>query len=141
MTDPGSVCPANWTLHTFPVRGCWQTLTASYMCHSAFYFASGKSYSRVSGRILAYQVGFTSIDSANVDGVLVTRGPAGSRQHIGTFAAALYDEDPNYNSYYNCPCTDTRYSRPYHLRSFIKNNHFCDTTAANSFPTHVVIFK
>ena len=64
----------------------------------------------MSGRILAYQVGFTSIDSAHVDGVLVTSGPAGSRQHIGTFAAALYDEDPNYNSYYNCPCTDTRYS-------------------------------
>ena len=95
----------------------------------------------MSGRILAYQVGFTSIDSAHVDGVLVTSGPAGSRQHIGTFAAALYDEDPNYNSYYNCPCTDTRYSRPYHLPSFIKNNYFCDTRNPGPGGWYYVLFR
>ena len=139
MTDPGSVCPTNWTLHTSPVRGCGQTQTASYTCDSAFFSVSGQSYSRVCGRILAYQAGLTdsfyvsafagrtSIDSAYVDGASVTHGPAGSRQHIRTFAAALYDEDPYYSPYLNFFCTNTRYNWPYQLPSFIQNNYFCDT--------------
>ena len=139
MRDPAAVCPTNWTLHTSPVRGCGQTQTASYTCDSAFFSVSGQSYSKVCGRILAYQVGSTnafhtsiaagrtSIDSAYVDGVSVTHGPAGSRQHIWTFAAALYDEDPNYYPSYNCLCTNTRYNWPDQLPSFIQNNYFCDT--------------
>ena len=62
-----------------------------------------------------------------VDGVSVTHGPAGSRQHIWTFAAALYDDDPNYCVPCNCPCTNTRYNWTYNIPSFIQNNYFCDT--------------
>ena len=139
MTDPGSVCPTNWTLHTSPVRGCGQTQTAIYSCDSAFFSVSGQSYSRVCGRILAYQVGSpnafhtsirtgrTSIDSAYVDGVSVTHGPVGSRQHIWTFATALYHDDPSYLSDHTCLCTNTRHSWPYQLPSSIQNNYFCDT--------------
>ena len=47
MTDPGSVCLTNWTLHTSPVRGCGQTQTASSTCDSAFFSVSSQSYSRV----------------------------------------------------------------------------------------------
>ena len=139
MTDPGSVCPTNWTLHTSPVRGCGQTHTGYYTCDSTFLAVSGQRYSRVCGRILAYQAGSTdafqnsvsagrtSVDSAYVDGVSVTHGPVGSRQHIWTFAAALYEDDPSYNPTVNCPCTNTRYDWPYQLPSFIQNNYFCDT--------------
>ena len=140
MRYPGSVCPTNWTLHTSPVRGCGQTQTALNTCDSAFFSVSGQNYySRVCGRILAYQAGSTdafhgsvsagraSIDSAYVDGVSLTHGPAGSRQHIWTFAAALYEEDPNYYPNHNCLCTNTRYNWPYRLPSFIQNNYFCDT--------------
>ena len=37
MTDPRSVCPTNWTLHTSPVRGCGQTQTPSYTFDSSFF--------------------------------------------------------------------------------------------------------
>ena len=139
MRDPGSICPTNWTLHTSPVRGCGQTQIGYYTCDSTFFTVSSQNYSRVCGRILAYQVGSTdafhssvslgriSIDSAYVDGVSVTHGPVGSRKHIWTFAAALYDEDPSYQFNHNCFCTNTRYSWPYQLPSFIQNNYFCDT--------------
>ena len=67
MTYPGSVCPtSNWTLHTSPVRDCGQTQTASYSCDSAFFSVSGQSYSRVCGRILAYQAGSTDAFHASV---------------------------------------------------------------------------
>ena len=136
MTDPGSVCPTNWTLHTSPVRGCGQTQTD---CASAFFSARNLKYSRVCGRIQAYQKGktdafhnsvsfeITSIDSTYVDGVSVTHGSAGSRQHIWTFAAAHYDENLMYQSDLNCLCTNTRYNWSYQLPSFIQNNYFCDT--------------
>ena len=134
MTDPGSVCPTTWTLHTSPVRGCGQTQTDYYTCDSAFFSVSGQNYSTVCGRILTYQAGSTdafhssvynirtSIDSAYVDGVSVTHGPARSRQHIWTFAAALYAKDPVYLPDQNCRCTNTRHSWSYQLPSFIQNN-------------------
>ena len=137
MTDTGSVCPANWTLSTSPVRGCGRTRVAT--CDSAFYPVSGQSYSRVCGRILAYPAGstdaffysvisgITSIDSVYVDGVSVTHGPVGSRQHIWTFAAARYDDTSSYSPPSNCLCTNTRYDWPYQLPSFIQNNYFCDS--------------
>ena len=90
------------------------------------------------GRILGYQKGTTEAfynsvsasytsKSEYVDGVSVTHGPIGSRQHIWTFTTALYKDDPNYNPLWNCPCTNTRHSWPYQLPSFIQNNYFCDT--------------
>ena len=138
MRDPGSVCPTNWILHTSPVRGCIRISPSSFSCDSAIFSARGQSYSRVCGRILAYQRGSTdafwntfrshsSIESAYVDGLSLTHGPVGSRQHIWTFAAAHYDDIPNYNPIYNCACTNTHYNWFYQLPSFIKNNYFCDT--------------
>ena len=105
MRDPGSVCPTNWILHTSPDRGCIRIRTTSPSCDSAIFSARGQSYSRVCGRILAYQRGSTdafwnsfrshsSIESAYVDGLSLTHGPVGSRQHIWTFAAAHYDDIP-----------------------------------------------
>ena len=109
MKNPGSVCPTNWTLHTSPVRGCGGTTATTFSCDSEVFSARGQSYSRVCGRILGYQKGatdafwnalyfsYTGIESAYVDGLLLTHGPAGSRQHIWTFTTALYDDDPSYN--------------------------------------------
>ena len=140
VRDPGSVCPTSWTLRTSPVRGCSRSITTStFSCASAKFSARGQRYSRVCGRILGYQKGtteafynsvsasYTSIESAYVDGVSVTHGPIGSRQHIWTFTTALYKDDPSYNPLWNCPCTNTRRSWPYQLPSFIQNNYFCDT--------------
>ena len=57
----------------------------------------------------------------------MTHRQTGSRQHLWTFAEAFYDENPNYHSDYNCPCTKTHYNWHYQLLSFIHNSYFCDT--------------
>ena len=91
MTDPGSVCPTNWTLHTSPVTGCGRTKATFFSCDSAIFSARGQNYSRVCGRILGCQKGttdtfansvgasHTSIKSAYVDRLSLTHGPVGSR--------------------------------------------------------------
>ena len=138
MSDPSATCLSDWTAHSSP-RGCGRTVADAHACDSTIFPICGLSYSSVCGRILAYQrgstdafynslnLGRTSIDSAYVDGISVTHGPVGSRQHIWTFASAIFEEDPSYQTRWNCACTNTRYNWPHQLPSFIQNNYFCDT--------------
>ena len=131
MSDPNQQCPSNWTLTTSPVRGCGRSSAGYYTCDSSFYPVLGRTYSSVCGRVLAYQRGFgagftaalydgmNTTDSSYISGVSLTHGPAGSRQHIWTFAAALDEQDPRYNGRYNCPCTNTNVTWPYQVPSFI----------------------
>ncbi len=46
---------------------------------------------------------------------------------IRSFASALYEEDPSYQTIWNCACTNTQNNWPHQLPSFIQNNYFCDT--------------
>ena len=139
MSDPNQQCPSNWTLTTSPVRGCGRSSAGSRACDSSFYPVLGRTYSLVCGRVLAYQrgvgVGFytalyegrNTTDATYVSGVSLTHGPDGSRQHIWTFAAALDEQDPQFDGRYNCPCTNTNVTWPYQVPSFIGNDYICDT--------------
>ena len=70
-------------------------------CKSVIFSSGGQSYSRVCGRVNAYQKGSTdafqfssnsrTLEEIYVDGVSLTHGAPGSRQHIWTFAAAYYE--------------------------------------------------
>ena len=104
------------------------------------FLSNGASYSHVCGRINALQKGnvdafFNSVDSprlgledAYVGGVSVTHGTAGSRQHVWTFAAVLYETDPNFVHTRNvCPCTNTNINWSYQIPSFIGNSYFCES--------------
>ena len=64
----------------------------------------------------------------------MTHGPAGSRQHIWTFAATLDEQGRDGYRRYNCPCTNTNVTWPYQVPSFIGNDYFCDT--GNRGPRH-----
>ena len=75
--------------------------------------------------VFGYNLG--TIDTAYLSGVSLTHGPAGLRQHIWSFVGAIYEQDPNYLTYLNCPCTNTNISWPHQVPSFINNNYFCDT--------------
>ena len=145
MSDPNQQCPSNWTLTTSPIRGCGRSSAGYYTCDSSFYPVHGRTYSSVCGRVLAYQrgraLGFyaalqterNTTESAYMSGVSLTHGPAGSRQHIWTFAATLDEQNPTYRLY-NCPCTNTNVTWPYQVPSFIGNDYFCDT--GNRGPGH-----
>lgn len=141
MTDPDQQCPPNWRLITSPVRACGRlTSTFGPSCDSAVFPSNGVSFSLVCGRVIAYQKGSVSaffpslegrspgLEGVYIEGVSLTRGPAGSRQHIWSFANALFENNngvftaPNY-----CSCTDTRLNWPFQLPSFIGNDYFCDT--------------
>ena len=150
MNNTDSQCPSEWRLHTDRVRGCGRNHTAIFSCDSVYFRNNGLSYSRVCGRITAYQKSKfyafysninrgSSIDSAYASGVLLSHGPVGSRQHIWTFAGALFEQSSVYgtNTYFAqfiCPCTISAISWPYQVPSFVGNNYFCDS--GNPGPYH-----
>ena len=67
------------------------------------------------------------LEGVYVDGVSLTHGTAGSRQHIWTFAASIYETHASYVPRWNCPCTNTNFNWPFQPPSFVGNNYFCDT--------------
>ena len=91
------------------------------------------------GRINAFQRGTTDgfqnsvvglnpgVEGPYLDGVSLTHGAAGSRQHIWTLVVALQEHNPASDPQYFCPCSDTNSNWPYQIPSFIRNNYFSDT--------------
>ena len=101
MGNTTTQCPGDLELRTTPLRTCGTTdFSGEATCSSDKFSVDGVPYSRVCGRIRAYQVGtpeaFTTnnpnnIDANYVDGVSLTHGSS-PRQHIWTFAGANYEE-------------------------------------------------
>ena len=85
------------------------------------------------GRIRGYQFGFTNvfyrtserqdIDSYYVDGISLTHGGAGSRQHIWTFAAGLTEVTTDFPNE-ACPCDAASSSI---VPRFVGNDYFCES--------------
>ena len=110
MTDTSQQCPGNFVERN--ETGISQCRIGGNQCFSVNYSTPDIDYSRICGRIAAYQVGttnafrryyenidFTTINSNYVDGVSLTHGDP--RKHIWTFAAALdrsYGERENQTS-------------------------------------------
>lgn len=139
MSDTSQNCPSSrWSHITTPVRGCGRTSSNGAVCDSVT-FSVGRSYSNVCGRIVAVQKGqagafyhalnnnINTLDTAYLDGISLTHGTAGSRQHIWSFVGTYYEQDPSYRPDVNCACTNTGSSWPYQIPSFINNNYFCET--------------
>ena len=137
MANATERCPSNWTLLSTPVRGCRRS-NPRPSCDSVIFGSEGFPYNKVCGRVLGYQGGSTdafelvnsrvaTLDQPYVDGVSLTHGSPGSRQHIWTFASAVYETDPSFSSPHNCECTNTNHQWSYQVPSFIQNNYFCDT--------------
>jgi hypothetical protein len=88
----------------------------------------------VCGRIRGYQFGATDtfwgyvdqnqgIDGYYVDGVSLTHGGTGSRQHIWTFAAGATEMHTGFDPY-QCPCDTHNYDR---VPAFVGDNFFCES--------------
>ena len=144
MTQNGQSCPSSLKYVSSPVRGCARKLTNRFSCDSTTFNAPANGYTEVCGTIRAYQKAYTdafwaslgggqnNIDSPYIDGISLTYGPAGSRRHIWTFAAAYSENDAGAHNSWNCACTDTRRNWPYAIPSFIGNNYFCDTGSSGT---------
>ena len=132
MTDSSTTCPSGWQLTGYSKRTCGRVSTGRWTCDSATFPVSGGEYTRVCGRIKAYQFGApaafnsyhrgysTTIDGASVDGVSVTHGSP--RQHIWTFAAGLSEGNPT--STHSCPCDASIDIR---VPPFVGEDYFCES--------------
>ena len=127
MTNSSHQCPSGLTQRTDSgVRSCVAS-SSSATCSSVLYRSHAIQYSRLCGKIIAYQAntvdGFYAsrpgagvrIDSYYVDGVSLTHGNP-PRKHIWTFAAG------------NCPGT----APP----AFVNNHYFHDGVARQPIDLH-----
>ena len=134
MTDTSQQCPGE--LVERKEAGIRQCRIPGNVCFSVYHSTADVSYSRVCGRITAYQIGSTNafrdfyrnlatdLDSNYVAGVSLTHGTS-PRKHIWTFAAAL-DRNDNVMGPRNshCPC---RFDvNPFEPPPFVGEDYFCD---------------
>ena len=133
MSDPHENCPGDWVPYSSPVRACGAGYTFGQACRSVFYSNHAHTYNRVCGRILAYQnhntVAFWdlitksfTIDQSYVDGVSLTHGSMGSRQHIWSFASGRSEYAVIGQTAYACT-ERSDHTWPY----FIGHDYFCDS--------------
>ena len=92
------------------------------------------------GRINAFQQGtpdafrfanIRNLEEIYIDGVSLTHGAAGSRQHIWSFVVAHFEVDHSSNpvprTSLACPCTNTDFNWPHQIPSFVGENYFCES--------------
>ena len=144
MTDTSYNCPIGLNLTSYSKRTCGRSHTNSG-CSSTTFSVGGLPYSRVCGRIRGYQFGATTglfnrfnedIDGYYVEGVSLTRGGAGSRQHIWTFAAGLSEVTTIYPNE-GCPC-DTAPSSV--VPAFVGNDYFCESGLHSEWMHNFVLY-
>ena len=131
MTDTSYRCPTGLSLTSYSKRTCGRSHLGFYGCSSTKFDVGGLPYSQVCGRIKGYQFGATEafwqylrgIDGQYVDGVSLTHGRNGSREHIWTFAAGRSESNNRYPDY-RCPCDTSRNDR---VPSFVGNDFFCES--------------
>lgn len=103
----------------------WQVLLARVWknsCLSAREYYCIQSYSIL---------GNPGLENIYIDGISLTHGAAGSRQHIWSFVTAFVET--GHHPMFSCACTDVTNTWPYQVPSFIGDNYFCDT--GNPGPT------
>ena len=132
MTNTSHVCPTGLRLTSYSRRTCGQAHSGGTSCSSTTFSVGGSHYSWVCGRALAYRWGWhhafygyrRGIDGSYVDGLSLTHGTPGSRNHIWTFASGGYTERVGSNQNYNCPCDN---GNTYPSPSFVGNDYFCES--------------
>ena len=134
MNNAAEICPSTWSLLTSPVHACGRAPSSVASCDSVTFPSNGTAYSQVCGRIIGYQKGspnaFNSsvrgganLENSYIDGVSLTNGKIGSRQHIWSFVNAYYETGSTVD--YICPCMNSNW--PHQVPSFIGEDYFCAT--------------
>ena len=132
MTDPSTTCPSGWNMTGYSKRTCGRASGGHRTCDSVTFPVSGGEYSRVCGRIKAYNWGgpdafsgyhsgrVTTIDGAYVAGISLTHSRP--RQHVWTFAAGAAEGSPTAD--WVCPCDASHTIR---VPPFVGNDYFCES--------------
>ena len=123
MADSNHQCPSGFRQRNDSnKRTCGITSTG---CISVNFSVATLEYSKVCGKIRAYQYGLPdAFADSSIDGVSITHGSP--RQHIWTFVAAHSELGSAPGD--NCPCTNTNTSsQASQPPAFVGNDYFCDT--------------
>ena len=151
MTDPSQDCPSGWSLTSHSVRTCGRASSGQYTCDPVTFPVSGGQYSRVCGRIRAYQygtawafrgaIGGQSLNGCYVDGISITHGVP--RQHIWTFAVGLAQEQYAYSVHQYCYCdVQTHPSRYLAIPpSFVDNDYFCESAVSGRWRGNIRLYS
>ncbi len=140
MTDNSNQCPSTLTQRINSNKRTCGTNSNSASCAHVHYSIDAIEYTKVCGKIKAYQDGSLdafyrrnhshSIDSNYVDGISLTHGRP--RNHIWTFAGSL--DETGSGSQYNCPCTNINQANSASTSpAFVGNDYFCDTASEGQF--------
>ena len=124
-------CPAGLVVYNDNVHGCQRESFSGP--NSVNIPTSGVSYSQVCGKVLgslyhstdAFHPTWTgeqNIESNYLDGISVTCGPPGSRQHV--FSLAAEGGNAGY-----CPCASNGVVT---APSFVGNDYYCETQASGA---------
>ena len=137
MRESGSQCPTGLRILNYPPKRLCGINSDSATCSPVFYPTHGIEYTKVCGKIIAFQDAtpdafrgnVLTVDDNYVDGISLTHGRS-PRQHIWTFAAAL--DEVGTHPQCNCPCTKINTNTP-SPPSFVGNNYFCDTASVHRY--------
>lgn len=119
MSDTTQECPTSWRQYT-DVRACGRPV-GGRGCASHIFDVNEIEYSRVCGRIIAYQFSdpdafrSSNIDTYYLDGISMTYGMP--RNHIWSFASSWLRR-PN-----QCPCAESSRFLP----AFVGEHYFCES--------------
>ena len=146
MTDSTQQCPPSWAKIATPRASCSKK-TAPLTCDSFVVGTSGASYQTVCGRFRGYQVGTpdafgrcgspsgasNTIEDPYVDGISITYGAAGKRQHIFTYAAGPREKR---NAECRCPCSGGP-APP----SFVSSDYYCESGNPTTTDSGVLLYS
>ena len=127
MSDPTQECPSSWQTFTSP-RSCGKKYESA-PCASMSINTCGASYQMICGRLSGYQIGTMdaflnykrlgyNLDIYYVDGVSITYGSVGNRQHVYTYAVG----GTEFNHSDACPC-----ARGTNPPSFVGSDYYCES--------------
>ena len=149
MTDPTQVCPAGMFLGADPrKRLCRRNVVAG--CTSIFFPTYHFPYTRVCGRVRAYQEGTAdaflqyrgrtslTVDDDFLDGVTISVGYP--RTHIWSFAAANSEGGLGADSTSSCPCARTDVPSNGVIPPFVVNEYFCESGTSNIWAVPGVLY-
>ena len=140
MSIPNQDCPHGFKLYSTPIRSCGRTLTSGG-CQSMHFSSQGVEYSKVCGRVIAYQFGTPSgfynprlpsiIDNVYIEGVSITHGSS-LKKHIWSFANGLMSVEGYGDNRHMCPCASPNSRMQQFIPSFVGNDYFCDSGDHNT---------
>ena len=130
MRIPSQDCPPSLQFRQHDDLRLCGKMTNGPSCDSVTISTNGQSYSKVMGKVKAYQFGSPDgfqtnppdIDSYYVDGISITYGSS-PRIHVWTYAAALHQFIPGSNPPNTCPSTGNG-AGPW---DFVGDDYFCSS--------------